>query len=78
MKHVVSHINIPNHEKIFCYLQKDIVPVDKILVKCKNCKYFYGLGQGLGIECSWEDTVQGNCVTVPFPTMEKNRVLGSH
>lgn len=70
---MTSHINIPNHGKIFCYAKKSIVKLDEIIATCNNCKYYGGTGQGQGIECVWNDGKK-TCVTVYFPSAEQARV----
>lgn len=74
----VNHINYPDDKgRIYCRKQNKVVTLDnegKFWETCQSCPLFAGDYQGLGVECQWEDDVEGYSEYVSDPSKELLRV----
>ena len=74
---LTNHVNYPDeNSKIYCRFSNSLITLDysgKFWDKCLKCPLFSGDYQGMGVECSWEDSNE-LIVYINNPTKELLRV----
>lgn len=75
--HPVVHQNYAieeNNYTVFCKLLNRADKLESLGKTCFNCPYLYGILQGEGVECLWEDNYDKTFRTVTDPFKEEKRV----
>lgn len=63
-----------NKHSVFCKKLHRVDKISNLNETCFECPYLYGLLQGQGVECGWEDVLNQSFIDIDNPQAELQRV----